>query len=53
MVVDASKEYSNQQVDFFMPTIKLVIEIDGAQHSELGQSVLDKKRDLFLKLLRK
>lgn len=43
-----SEEFVNQCVDFYLPQIRLVIEIDGSQHKEKEQSVLDKKRDEFL-----
>jgi very-short-patch-repair endonuclease len=36
-------------VDFYMPTLKLVVEIDGEYHDEPEQKVKDKKRDTFLK----
>jgi ATP-dependent DNA helicase RecQ len=42
-----SKEYENQQVDFYLPQAALVIEIDGSQHSESVEK--DLNRDLYLK----
>lgn len=44
----AAKEFTNQSVDFYLPQVKLVIEIDGSQHKEKEQSFLDKKRDEYL-----
>ena len=41
--------FVNQQVDFYVPDAKLVIEIDGAQHEDAFQAALDRKRDYFLK----
>ncbi len=38
-------------VDFYAPKIKLVIEIDGAQHYEAEHLQRDKKRDAILRLL--
>ncbi len=43
-----AKEFTNQCVDFYLPQIKLVIEIDGSQHKEKEQIALDKKRDEYL-----
>lgn len=43
-----AKEFTNQSVDFYLPQIKLVIEIDGSQHNEKQQRELDKKRDEYL-----
>ena len=34
IVEENTKEFVNQQVDFYLPQAKLVIEIDGQQHSE-------------------
>ncbi len=37
-------------VDFYCPTKKLVVEIDGGQHYENGETIkADKERELFLK----
>ena len=38
-------------VDFFAPSVKLVIEIDGGQHFEKVHAERDKKRDSYLKQL--
>jgi len=35
-------------VDFYCPSAKLAIELDGSQHSETGQIQKDIKRDLAL-----
>ena len=43
------KEFKNQQVDFYLPQAYLVIEIDGSQHKEPNQHILDIKRDKYLK----
>lgn len=37
--------FSGQQVDFYLPQLSLVIEIDGAQHQDPLQSIKDKKRE--------
>ncbi|SCP99126.1 RecQ family ATP-dependent DNA helicase [Anaerobium acetethylicum] len=42
-------EYLNQQVDFYIPTVKLIIEVDGAQHSGKLDTLKDKERDLYLR----
>lgn len=42
------REFKDQQVDFYCPETKLVIEIDGSQHLEQGQAHLDESRDGFL-----
>ena len=38
----------NYIVDFYAPTAKLVIEVDGAQHFEHQHEVKDRQRDAFL-----
>jgi ATP-dependent DNA helicase RecQ len=45
------EEFGDQRVDFSIETsnTKIVIEIDGQQHLEDKQSLLDQKRDLYLK----
>lgn len=43
------KEFINQQVDFYLPQAYLVIEIDGSQHQEQDQHIIDIKRDKYLK----
>lgn len=48
-IVGYSPEYIGQQVDFYLPQAKLVIEIDGEQHKEEKQKQLDEKRDSYLR----
>lgn len=38
-------------VDFYCPKFKLIIELDGSVHDNLGQSLYDDERDTFLKEL--
>lgn len=45
---EEENKFVRQQVDFFLPQAKLVIEIDGLQHEEPFQSSLDEQRDLHL-----
>ena len=41
-----NKEFHNQQVDFYLPQARLIIEIDGMQHeSDKQQQCKDKRRD--------
>jgi very-short-patch-repair endonuclease len=35
-------------VDFYAPTVKLVIEVDGSQHLEENHIIKDQQRDMFL-----
>jgi len=46
-------EFGGQRADFviaaFRNNVKLIIEVDGGQHAEAAQSLLDKKRDEALK----
>jgi very-short-patch-repair endonuclease len=42
------KQIANYIVDFYAPTVNLVIEIDGGQHYEEEHMRRDKERDLFL-----
>lgn len=43
------KNFINQQVDFYLPQAKLVIEIDGQQHKlDEVTRVSDSKRDIYL-----
>ena len=44
-IIGHSTALDGQQVDFFIPQLKLVIEIDGSSHDELVQSGKDKLRD--------
>lgn len=41
-------EFVAQQVDFYLPQAKLVIEIDGSQHFNPAQQQLDYRRDVYL-----
>jgi very-short-patch-repair endonuclease len=36
-------------VDFYAPSVKLVIEVDGGQHFEQKHLLYDKSRDTYLK----
>jgi very-short-patch-repair endonuclease len=38
----------NYIVDFYAPTVRLVIEVDGAQHSEPTQARYDTRRSEYL-----
>ncbi|MCL4501585.1 MAG: DUF559 domain-containing protein [Deltaproteobacteria bacterium] len=42
------KPIGNYILDFYTPKAKLVIEIDGSQHSEAPHIEQDKKRDEYL-----
>jgi ATP-dependent DNA helicase RecQ len=45
----SNPDYINQQVDFFLPQAKLIIEIDGQQHNDdIVQVVTDSIRDNYL-----
>lgn len=44
-VVGEKTGFSGQQVDFYLPVLSLVIEIDGTSHSEKGQRKKDRERD--------
>jgi very-short-patch-repair endonuclease len=35
-------------VDFYAPSVKLVIELDGAQHLEVDHATRDQQRDAYL-----
>lgn len=49
IVGEENKNFINQQVDFYLPQAKLVIEIDGQQHKlDEVTRVLDTKRDDYL-----
>jgi very-short-patch-repair endonuclease len=41
----------NYIVDFYAPTIKLIIEIDGAQHAEINNAIYDEDRTQYLNSL--
>ena len=45
------KNIGNYIVDFYIPSARLVIEIDGIQHKEKEHLEADKQRDYDLKLL--
>jgi len=49
IVFDVENEFHSQQVDFYIPQVKLVIEIDGTQHNEKLQKSKDLQRDSFLR----
>ena len=38
----------NYIVDFFAPAVRLVIEVDGAHHSEVTQAKYDENRSKYL-----
>lgn len=40
--------FEKQQVDFYSPLLKLVIEVDGINHEDRQQQKLDQARDKFL-----
>lgn len=44
-----NEEFKNNTVDFYIPQLKLVIEIDGKQHNETIQNAKDIERDEYLK----
>ena len=48
--ITKSEKYfkNNQQVDFFIPQARLVIEIDGSQHDDDVDIKIDEERDNFL-----
>ena len=49
LVEEENKNFINQQVDFFIPPAKLIIEIDGQQHKRSDvQRVQDNIRDGYL-----
>lgn len=45
----SSDQWMNQQVDFYIAPLKLVIEIDGSQHQEKLQRNKDRRRDTALR----
>ena len=45
------KPIGNFIVDFYAPSAKFVVEVDGGQHFEEVYMEQDKKRDLYLKQL--
>lgn len=48
IIFGIGKKMVNQQVDFFLPQANLIIEIDGGQHKEIGQKILDQERNIYL-----
>ena len=42
------KPIGNYIADFYAPAVKLVVELDGAQHLELGQAKHDAQRTRYL-----
>ena len=49
IIGEEDKNFINQQVDFYLPQAKLVIEIDGQQHKlDEVTRVSDSTRDNFL-----
>jgi len=49
IVGETNLDYVNQQVDFYLPQAKLIIEIDGQQHdTDQVQAVSDENRDRYL-----
>jgi len=42
------KVIGNYIVDFYCPAAKIIVEVDGSQHSEENQRKGDKKRDAYL-----
>ncbi|SDN11079.1 RecQ family ATP-dependent DNA helicase [Acetanaerobacterium elongatum] len=49
IVPDAPSEFEAQQVDFYLPQAKLIIEIDGEQHKKILQRQKDNVRDAYFK----
>ena len=48
--VEGREGFINQQVDFYLPQAKLIIEIDGQQHiNDQTQVISDKQRDEFFR----
>ena len=45
IIKDEAHKFWDQQVDFYFPQIKKVIEIDGASHESPSQIAKDKERD--------
>ena len=48
LVGEYNKDFINQKVDFFLPQVKLVIEIDGQHHKNDVTRVNDSIRDSYL-----
>ena len=49
MTVHRQKNIGDYIVDFYIPKVKLVIEIDGSQHYQTENRKNDEERDRFLK----
>ena len=47
IIPNGSNQFDGQQVDFYLPQAKLVIEIDGVQHKEKIQRSKDMERDRY------
>ncbi len=45
----AGSEFIDQRVDFYLPQVRLVIEIDGSQHMDAAVKANDSQRDSELK----
>ena len=51
VTVHRQKNIGNYIVDFYVPSARLVIEIDGIQHKEQDHMEADRQRDIDLKNL--
>ena len=51
LTVHRQKVINNYIVDFYIPTAKIVIELDGSQHYDNDALVNDRERDLYLSSL--
>ena len=51
VTVNRQKNIGNYIVDFYIPSARLVIEIDGIQHKEQDHIEADRQRDLDFKML--
>ncbi len=49
IIPDSDPDFIGQQVDFYIPAAKLVIEIDGLQHEDTVQKQKDRNRDEYLR----
>ena len=47
-LLEDTKSFNGQQVDFYIPQIRTVIEIDGSSHLDQEQKSLDQQRDEIL-----
>ena len=43
------KPIGQYMVDFYAPTVRLVVEADGSQHMDAGNLAADSRRDAFLR----